>query len=76
MPVLAAILLAALLHASWNAAFKSRTDPFMAALAVMSGAALVGAAPIALFILREPATRTRLCAAALVTLGAAAVRLP
>ena len=53
-PVLAAILLAALLHASWNAALKSRSDPFMAALAVMSGAALVGA--LALPFLAAPAS--------------------
>lgn len=52
-PVLAAILLAALLHAAWNAALKARTDTFMAALAVMSGAALIGA--LALPFLTPPA---------------------
>ena len=52
-PVLAAILFAAFLHAAWNAALKSRTDTFMAALAVMSGAALIGA--LALPFLAAPA---------------------
>lgn len=52
-PVLAAILCAAFLHAAWNAALKSRTDSFMAALAVMSGAALIGA--LALPFLAPPA---------------------
>lgn len=52
-PVLAAVLAAALLHAAWNAALKSRSDTFMAALAVMSGAALIGA--IALPFLPAPA---------------------
>ncbi len=51
--VLAAILVAAFLHAAWNAALKSRTDTFMAALAVMSGAALIGA--LALPFLAPPA---------------------
>lgn len=51
--VLAAILFAAFLHAAWNAALKSRTDTFMAALAVMGGAALIGA--LALPFLAPPA---------------------
>ena len=41
--VLAAVLLAALLHASWNAALKTQPDTFLAALAVTGGAGLVGA---------------------------------
>ena len=51
--VLAAILFAALLHAAWNAALKSRGNTFLAALAVMSGAAVIGA--LALPFLRPPA---------------------
>jgi len=51
--VLAAILFAALLHAAWNAALKSRGSTFLAALAVMSGAALIGA--MALPFLHPPA---------------------
>lgn len=42
--VLAAILFAALLHAGWNAALKAQPDTFLAALAVTTGAALLGAA--------------------------------
>ena len=41
--VLAAILCAALLHASWNAALKAQKDTALAALAVAGGAALLGA---------------------------------
>ena len=41
--VLAAVLLAALLHASWNAALKAQPDTFLAALAVTGGAGLIGA---------------------------------
>lgn len=42
--VLLAVLLAALMHAAWNAALKSQPDTFLAALAVSAGAGLVGAA--------------------------------
>lgn len=41
--VLAAILFAALLHAAWNTGLKAQADTFMAALAVTSGGALLGA---------------------------------
>lgn len=51
-PVLAAILFAALLHASWNSALKAQADTFMAALAVTTGAALLGA--LALPVLVPP----------------------
>lgn len=36
--VLAAVLLAALMHASWNAALKAQRDTTLAALAVSGGA--------------------------------------
>jgi len=41
--VLLAVLLAAFMHAAWNAALKSQPDTFLAALAVSGGAGLVGA---------------------------------
>jgi len=42
-PVLAALLFAALLHASWNAALKAQPDTRLAALAVSAGAAILAA---------------------------------
>lgn len=43
LSVLAAVLLAALMHASWNAALKAQPDTTLAALAVSGGAGLIGA---------------------------------
>ena len=51
--VLAAVLGAALLHASWNAAIKAEPDKLQAAVAVTLGAALLGA--LALVFLPAPA---------------------
>lgn len=42
-PVLAAVMVAALLHAAWNAALKAQPDTRLATLAVALGAALIGA---------------------------------
>lgn len=50
--VLGAILLAALLHAAWNAALKAQPDTFVATLAVSTGSALLGA--LALLFLPAP----------------------
>lgn len=50
--VLAAVLLAALMHASWNAALKAQPDTTLAALAVSGGAGLLGA--VALLFLPPP----------------------
>ncbi|TFW31860.1 EamA family transporter [Massilia horti] len=41
--VLGAVLLAALLHASWNALLKSRGDPFLVSVLVLAGGGLIGA---------------------------------
>jgi drug/metabolite transporter (DMT)-like permease len=41
--VVGAVLFAALLHASWNALIKARSDPFLATVMLAAGAGLVGA---------------------------------
>lgn len=41
--VLAAVLLAALMHALWNALLKTRGDPFLASVLVLAGGGLIGA---------------------------------
>jgi drug/metabolite transporter (DMT)-like permease len=51
--VLAAVLFAALMHASWNALVKSQQDTFLATVVVVAGGGLVGA--LALPFLPMPA---------------------
>jgi drug/metabolite transporter (DMT)-like permease len=51
--VVAAVLLGALLHASWNAMVKSRTDTFMVTVLVAGGAGLLSA--LGLAVLPAPA---------------------
>jgi drug/metabolite transporter (DMT)-like permease len=52
--VVAAVLFAALMHASWNALVKSRGDTFLATVLVVSGGGLLGA--MALPFLPEPSS--------------------
>lgn len=54
--VLAALLLAALLHASWNAALKAQPDTRLAALAVSAGAALLAALSLPFLAAPAPAS--------------------
>lgn len=55
-PVLAALLFAALLHASWNAALKAQPDTRLAALAVTTGAALLAAVALPFLPAPDPAS--------------------
>jgi len=54
--VLAAVLCAALLHASWNAAIKAEPDKLLASMAVSTGAAVLGAAALLALPLPAPAS--------------------
>lgn len=55
-PVLAAVLFAALMHASWNALVKSRKDTSLATVLVVAGGGLLGA--LALPFLPAPAPQS------------------
>ncbi len=54
--VLLAVLCAALLHAGWNAAIKAEPDKLLASMAVSTGAAVLGAAALAVLPLPDPAS--------------------
>lgn len=54
--VLAAVLCAALLHASWNAAIKAEPDKLLASVAVTTGAGLLGAAALLVLPAPDPAS--------------------
>jgi drug/metabolite transporter (DMT)-like permease len=67
--VMAAVLFAALLHASWNAIVKSGSDPFLDTFLVASGAALVAAATLPFLPLPAAESWPYLAASVMVELG-------
>jgi len=60
--VAAVILLAALLHAGWNALVKAGKDAFLTSVLVVSGAALISLAALPLLPAPAPASWPMLCA--------------
>lgn len=64
--VMAAVLFAALMHASWNALVKSRGDTFLATVLVVAGAGLVGGLALPFLDAPAPASWPFIAASSLV----------
>jgi drug/metabolite transporter (DMT)-like permease len=66
--VLAAVLFAALMHASWNALVKSRGDTFLATALVVGGGGLLGACALPFLAAPAPASWSFIAASSLAQL--------
>jgi drug/metabolite transporter (DMT)-like permease len=64
--VIVAVLFAALMHASWNALVKSRTDTFLATVLVVAGGGLVGCLALPFVAAPLPASWPFIAASSLV----------
>jgi drug/metabolite transporter (DMT)-like permease len=65
-PVLAAVMFAALMHASWNALVKSNSDTFLATVLVAAAGGLVGALALPFLAPPDPASWSFIIASSLV----------
>jgi drug/metabolite transporter (DMT)-like permease len=66
---MAVVLLAALLHAGWNALVKSGEDKLLDAVAIMAGGALIALAALPFLIQPAPASRGYLLASGVIHVG-------